>query len=102
MSRAARLLVLSRALAKKGQEKTGSIKLTWAKRLCREALVDERVFREQGLSKAATSRKAPDKRSVGLKIYLIEASDGAVIGTVTLRLDQYPSPALIVDEKRKR
>jgi hypothetical protein len=81
--------------------------------LCREALVDERVCREQGLSKAATSRKAPDrqkkrlieapnKRSVGLKIYLIEASDGAVIGTVTLRLDQYPSPALIVDEKRKR
>jgi hypothetical protein len=54
------------------------------------------------LSKAATSRKAPDKRSVGLKIYLIEASDGAVIGIVTLRLDQYPSPALIVDEKRKR
>jgi hypothetical protein len=53
MSRAARLLVLSRALAKKGQEKTGSIKLTWAKRLCREALVDERVCRESGLLRAA-------------------------------------------------
>jgi len=47
-------------------------------------------------------KEAPNKRSVGLKIYLIEASEGAVIGTVALRLDQYPSPALIVDEKRKR
>jgi hypothetical protein len=49
MSRAARLLVLSRALAKKGQEETGSIKLTWAKRLLKEASVERSVCAERRL-----------------------------------------------------
>ena len=54
MNRAARLLVLSRALAKKGQEKAGSIKLTWAKRLLKEAPIEKkRLLREASVQTGA-------------------------------------------------